>query len=144
MQMLATLVAAPGREMHALALMGADGEAGDTGDAGELLDAEAVAEYRARLRELDEELDEAERWSDPGRAARARAERDAIASELSRGVGLGGRARRAGAAAERARVNACSAASGAPSRGLARVSRSWGLISTARLRTGTFCSYVAF
>jgi hypothetical protein len=92
MQMLATLVAAPGREMHALALMGADGEAGDAGDAGELLDAEAVAEYRDRVRDLEDEIEEAESFSDPGRAGRARTERDAIAAELSRGVGLGGRA----------------------------------------------------
>ena len=105
MQMLAELVAAPRREVHALALMGSDGEAADGGDAGELLDKEAIAEYRERLQALETELAEAESWSDSGRVARARAEREAIATELSRGVGLGGRARRASAAAERARVN---------------------------------------
>ena len=98
MQMLAELVAAPGREVHVLALMGADGEGADGGDAGELLDKEAIAEYRERLTRLSRtELAEAESWSDTGRAARARAERDAIANELARGVGLGGRARRASA-----------------------------------------------
>ena len=95
MQMLAELIAAPRRDVHALALMGADGDGADGGDAGELLDKEAIAEYRARLRALEDDLSEAESWNDAGRAARARAERDAIAAELARGVGLGGRGRRA-------------------------------------------------
>jgi hypothetical protein len=143
MQMLAELVASPGREMHALALMGADGEAGDTGDAGELLDAEAVAEYRERVRDLEDQIAEAESWSDPGRAARARAERDAIASELSRGVGLGGRARRAGAAAERARVNVQRRIRGA----IKKIGESLPELAAyldRAVRTGTFCSYEPF
>jgi AAA ATPase domain len=143
MQMLATLTAAPGREMHALALMGTDGEAGDTGDAGELLDAEAIAEYRERVRELEEEIEEAESFSDPGRATRARAERDAIAGELARGVGLGGRARRAGAAAERARVNVQRCIRGA----IKKIGESLpelGAYLDRAVRTGTFCSYEPF
>ena len=104
--MLAQLCASPGQELHVLALMGAVGDqAPDAGDAGALLDADAIADYRARLAELDEELAEAEGWADAGRAARVRAEREAIVTELARGVGLGGRERRAGGAAERARTN---------------------------------------
>jgi hypothetical protein len=143
MQMLATLVESPGREMHALALMGTDGEAGDTGDAGELLDAEAVAEYRERVRDLEDEIEEAESFSDPGRAGRARAERDAIAAELSRGVGLGGRARRAGAAAERARVNVQRRIRGA----IKKIGESLPELAAyldRAVRTGTFCSYEPF
>jgi tetratricopeptide (TPR) repeat protein len=143
MQMLATLVAAPGREMHALALMGSDGEAGDTGDAGELLDAEAVAEYRERVRALEEEIEEAESFNDPGRAARARAEREAIAAELARGVGLGGRARRAGAAAERARVNVQRRIRGA----IKKIGESLPELAAyldRAVRTGTFCGYEPF
>ena len=143
MQMLADLVAAPGREMHVLALMGADGEGADAGDAGELLDAEAVAEYRARLRDLEDEIEEAESWSDPGRSARARAERDAIASELARGVGLGGRARRAGAAAERARVNVQRRVRGA----IKKIGESLPDLAAyldRAVRTGTFCSFEPF
>ena len=143
MQMLADLVMAPGREMHVLALMGADGEGADAGDGGELLDAEAVAEYRERLRDLEDEIAEAESWSDPGRSARARAERDAIASELARGVGLGGRARRAGAAAERARVNVQRRIRGA----IKKIGESLPELAAyldRAVRTGTFCSYEPF
>ncbi len=143
MQMLADLVTAPGREMHVLALMGADGEGADAGDAGEMLDAEAVAEYRQRVRDLEEEIAEAESWSDPGRSARARAERDAIASELARGLGLGGRARRAGAAAERARVNVQRRIRGA----IKKIGESLPELAAyldRAVRTGTFCSYEPF
>jgi tetratricopeptide (TPR) repeat protein len=143
MQMLAELVAAPGRDVHALALMGSDGEAADGGDAGELLDKEAIAEYRERLQALEAELAEAESWSDTGRMARARAERDAIASELSRGVGLGGRARRASAAAERARVNVQRRVRGA----IKMIGHSLpelGAYLERTVRTGTFCSYEPF
>jgi eukaryotic-like serine/threonine-protein kinase len=77
----------------------------DLGDAGELLDAMAKAAYRARLEELRADLEEAERFSDPGRAARSRQEIDFLEDELARAVGLGGRDRRAAAHAERARLN---------------------------------------
>src|SRR5262249_350377 len=60
-QMLAQLVAAPGREIHALELVG-DGGGIDTGDAGEHLDTKAKAAYRKRLAELTEEVEEAEAW----------------------------------------------------------------------------------
>ena len=79
-------------------------EAGDA-TAGELLDDRARASYRARVVSLDEDLAEAERCADVGRAAALSRERDALLAELARAVGLGGRARHAGSASERARVN---------------------------------------
>ena len=51
MRMLARLLSHPGEEVHVLDLAGADREAVDGGDAGEVLDAEARAAYRARLAE---------------------------------------------------------------------------------------------
>jgi tetratricopeptide (TPR) repeat protein len=140
MQMLAELIAHPGREHHVLALMGSDGDAVDGGDAGELLDEDAIADYRERLRSLEDELAEAEGWADAGRAARARAERDAIAQELARGVGMGGRGRRAGAAAERARVNVQRRIRGA----IRKLGDSLPDLATyldRTVKTGTFCSY---
>jgi hypothetical protein len=106
LSMLARLVAEPGHEIAALDLESPKALAiVDAGDAGELLDESARAAYRRRLVELEEELVEAEAWNDPERLARARGESDALRAELARAVGLGGRVRRAGAAAERARVN---------------------------------------
>jgi hypothetical protein len=108
LQYLARLVAEPGREIHVLELAGGGGasgaeQAGDAGDAGELLDDEARVEYKQRLEDLRETLQEAESFGDAARAARAREEIEFLAAELGRAVGLGGRARRAGSAAERAR-----------------------------------------
>ena len=81
---LARLLADPGRELHALDLAApsggmtprpSDGEglevAGGSG-AGAALDGAAKAEYRQRMADLAAELDEAEAWHDPERAASAR------------------------------------------------------------------------
>jgi len=102
LQLLDQLVANPGHEFHVLQLVGAD--AGDAGDAGAALDPQAIQTYRRRLLELREELDEAERFADTHRAEKARAEIDFLTQELARAVGLGGRERRVGGAAERART----------------------------------------
>jgi hypothetical protein len=137
-QMLAELCSHPGREFHVLTLMGSD-DAAD-GDAGALLDDEAIADYRARVAELDEELAEADSWADPARAAKARAERDAIAAELARAVGLGGRERRAGNAAERARTNVQRRIRGTI-RKIAESLPGLGAYLERAVKTGTFCSY---
>src|SRR5260370_18690466 len=75
---------------------------GGLGDAGEMLDDTAKAAYRRRLSELHEELEEAKELGNVERAEKAQQEIDALTSELSRAVGLGGRNRRAASASERA------------------------------------------
>jgi hypothetical protein len=136
---LARLVAEPGREIHALDLAGAAGES-DVGDAGEQLDAAATASYRRRLAELDEEAREAEAWNDGARGARVRSEIEFLSAELSRAVGLGGRNRRAGSAAERARV-AVTRRIREVIRRVAEQSPDAGRHLEATLKTGTYCSY---
>ena len=76
---------------------------GSLGDAGEMLDDQAKVAYRRRLSELREELEEAKELGNVDRAEQAEQEIDALTSELSRAVGLGGRNRRAASASERAR-----------------------------------------
>jgi uncharacterized membrane protein len=76
---------------------------GSLGDAGEMLDEQAKVAYRRRLSELREELEEAKEQGNVERAEQAEQEIDALTSELSRAVGLGGRNRRAVSASERAR-----------------------------------------
>ncbi|MGH8791509.1 MAG: ATP-binding protein, partial [Stackebrandtia sp.] len=71
------------------------------GDA--VLDEEAKARYRARLERLDEEIDRAAARGDDGRAAEFDAERQALLDQLRAAAGLGGRDRRLGDEAERAR-----------------------------------------
>jgi hypothetical protein len=143
---LSKLVAEPGREIHVLELVGggagadADGAVADAGDAGELLDDEARAQYRQRLEDLREDVAEAEAFGDAARASRARAEIEALAGELGRAVGLGGRARRAGSAAERAR----SAVQRRIKNALQRIGEGNGELEgrlSKAIRTGNYCVF---
>ena len=70
-----------------------------------MLDREALRQYRKRLAELDEELDDAEAKHDVARHAKRSAEREALLKELARATGLGGRPRRTGSPTEKARLN---------------------------------------
>ncbi|MBY0277326.1 hypothetical protein K2Z84_18500, partial [Candidatus Binatia bacterium] len=150
LQFLATLLRNPGREVHVLDLLPSDPAtegasavdlpAGDLGDAGELLDAEARAAYRRRLGDLRDELEEAERFHDLGRAERAQSEIDFLSAELARAVGLGGRVRRAGDAAERARQNASRTIAAALKK-IAQGSPELGQHLAATVSTGLFCCY---
>lgn len=151
LQLLGELVRAPGREFHVLELM--TGRAAPTtgrpdatevhvagADLGPALDAEAKAAYRRRYEELQAELDEAEEWGDSARATKAREEMDVLATELSRAVGLGGRDRKVGSDAERARVNVTRTIRAALDR-IKQHSSELGEHLAHAVQTGTFCAY---
>jgi hypothetical protein len=153
---LSVLLANPGREFHVLQLAGADasvvphqvawseakalGLAADSVAGDSILDAEARAAYRERLDELRPELDDAERDDDTERAARIRAEIEAITDQLSAAFGLGGRARSQGSAAERARQSVTKAIRDALRR-IAAEDMALGDHLTRAVRTGVYCSY---
>jgi hypothetical protein len=103
---LRELVARPHQPVAALSLVGAasDGPLA-TADTGPMLDREALRQYRRRLTELDDEIDLAVLRGDDERRAERSAEREALIQELKRATGLGGRSRRSGSPAEKARVN---------------------------------------
>jgi hypothetical protein len=114
--------------------------AAGAGDAGAALDAAAKADYRRRLEDLREDIEEAEGFNDPERAARAREEYEFISQEIAGAVGLGGRDRPASSDAERARVNATRAIR----KTLARVQEHDEVLGRQldrTIRTGTFCAY---
>jgi hypothetical protein len=145
---LARLLAQPSHEVHVVDLVDAAQERtrnggrarAAIGDSGELLDARARADYVARLRAAREELDEAAAANDYARSERLEEEADFLEGELARGYGLGGRARRAGSAPERARV----AVTRAIKYAIDRVGeQDPGLAEHLRLavRTGLFCAY---
>ncbi|HXW21477.1 MAG TPA: hypothetical protein VEK14_01050, partial [Rhodomicrobium sp.] len=110
-------------------------------DAGEMLDSEAKAAYKRRLDELSEELEDAEQFQDVERAEKIREEKDALAKELRRAVGLGGRDRRAASISERARINVTRAIKSAIER-IAENNAGLGRMLAKTIKTGTFCSYV--
>jgi predicted ATPase len=134
---LAALLARPGEELHCLQLMGG-GEV--PGDAGPVLDAAARRSYQARIRELQRDVEEAQAHHDPGRAERAEAELDALVAQLAEGFGLGGRERRAGASAERARSAVTWRVRAAVKR-IGEVHPELGRHLAHSLRTGTWCAY---
>jgi hypothetical protein len=100
------LVSRPAEFVTALALVGAPaGEPMPSGDTGPVLDREALQQYRRRLADLDDRLDAAALRGDVERQEQWTAERDALIGELKRATGLGGRPRRSGSPAEKARLN---------------------------------------
>jgi tetratricopeptide (TPR) repeat protein len=103
---LAVLADHPGTDIaasHLIAL--ADGTDVVPTVTDEVLDRAALASYRKRLADLDEEIAEAREWHDPGRDEALEQEREFLLTELSGSLGLGGRPRRFADEAERARVN---------------------------------------
>src|SRR5262245_35992442 len=103
---LRELLARPHQPVSALSLVAASSDAPiSVSDAGPMIDREALRQYRQRLADLDDELDAAARRGDRARQEERTAERDALIAELKRATGLGGRPRRAGSPAEKARLN---------------------------------------
>jgi class 3 adenylate cyclase len=156
---LAHLLRHPGQEFHALDLVqGTGSRAQGTGSEKqkprtrndepearnqglEMLDATAKAAYKRRLAELRDELEEAEQFNDSGRGERAREEIEAITEQLAAAVGLGGRNRVAGGAAERARSTVTKRLKDAIDK-IAVTTPDLADHLSGRVRTGTFCLYV--
>lgn len=141
---VARLVSRPGEPVHAVELaLGGDVEAGAAaarGGTGPALDGRAKRQYRERLAAIEGELEEARGWGDAARERRLRAELDALAAELTRAVGLGGRDRAQGSPAERCRVRVTKAIQRAVTAVGAELP-SLGAHLAASLRTGTLCVY---
>jgi tetratricopeptide (TPR) repeat protein len=152
---LAHLLVHPGEDVHVTDLVeraqvreprpdrmpdGTTATRADLGDAGAALDAQARADYRHRLGELRDELGEAERFNDVGRAERVRREIDFLGRELSRGVGLGGRERHAASTVERARVSVAKAIRYAIDK-IAPHDAALAEHLRVAVRTGTVCTY---
>jgi hypothetical protein len=148
---IAWLLATPGKGIAALDLASRDrptevgrGSAmsglGLETSAGEVIDAGARAQYRARLADLVEEIADAEADNDPERGSRARAEHDFLLGELATAVGLGGRSRLVLDPAERARK----AVTGRIRDAVSHIEVSHPTLGRhlrRSVRTGTFCVY---
>ena len=148
---IATLLRRPGEEIHVSDLASPSGDgttvaAGETeitlglGDAGEMIDGQARADYRRRLESLEEEIEEARRWNDVARREAREREKEFIIRELSSAYGLGGRARKASDATERARKAVTSRIRDS----IGRIAEDHAALARhleLALRLGTFCRY---
>jgi hypothetical protein len=142
MEYLAALMANAGTEIRAVELASGHAVNGRGDGPQVVLDDAAKVAYRRRIDELRADVDDAETCHDLERAARAREELDVVLDELRRAVGLGGRARRFGDDAERARVSVRKALI----RALAAVRAADPILGAelaARVVTGTRCAFVA-
>ena len=138
---LALLLSRPGDDLEAIELAQGNSPRRAPAAAGDpMLDRRALVSYRTRLRELEGQLDEAEARNNPEGYSRLEEERQAIVDELRRATGLGGRTRKLGDEAERARKAVSS-----------RIRLSIAAIRAAHpvlgehldhsIETGTLCSY---
>lgn len=141
-QDLAALLARPGAAVHVTELISPDpatqAAASSRGD--DVLDRRALAAYRRRLAELDDDLAEAESHQDVGRATKLRVEREFLVAELAGSVGLGGRVRRAGDDVDRARKTVRARVRDAIRR-VEAAHPPLGRHLSLAVRTGTYCSY---
>lgn len=112
----------------------------DQSDGGEQLDRRALVAYRQRLRDIDEELDEAQSWADTARIERIEAEREALLRELAGATGLNGRARTLNGSAERARIAVRKAIAAALDR-IDADDRTTGRLLRTSVHTGGVCRY---
>jgi hypothetical protein len=134
---LAELLASPGREHHCLDLTGAGAQQASTG---EVIDAAARRAYETRIRDLQDDVDDAELAHDLARAEHAQTELDALVDHLTNAVGLGRRTRRASGTAERART-AVTQRLRSTIRQLADAYPDLGRHLQASVNTGLYCSY---
>jgi tetratricopeptide (TPR) repeat protein len=137
---LAALLARPGTDLPALDLAGG-GLADGARAADPVLDRAALAAYKRRLAELDDELSTAGAQSDLARRQRATDEREHLLAELRRATRPDGGSRRLGpSAAERAR-KAVTARIRDAIRRVGAVLPDLGTHLDRSIRTGTVCRY---
>ncbi|MCP3912729.1 MAG: AAA family ATPase [Actinomycetia bacterium] len=149
---LMALLERPGKELHSLQLaalldgttrgrdLPADDALGSGGSPDLLIDDEALAAYRRRLIDLDEQIDEASRFNDPERQAQAEQERQELLDHVRAASTLNGRSRAAASDNERARVRVTKSLRTAISR-LDTASAVIGQHFATSVRTGLYCSY---
>jgi hypothetical protein len=132
---LARLLARPGDEIHCLELAERPRE-----DGAPMLDERARRDIQHRVRELQQEIDDATGAGHHTRAEQARGELDHIAEMLAGALGLRGRTRTIGSGAERAR-SAVTWRIRSAIRKIAGVHPRLGRHLDHSINTGTFCSY---
>ena len=156
LRVIAHLIRNPGYQFHARELAALDSPqqqieqhfdenvgaavSTDLGDAGVVLDAQAVAEYRRRLQDLRPELEEAARCNDLGRVSLLREEAEVLTAELTAGVGFQGRERRTSSHSERARLSVFKNIRGAIEK-IREANPALGRHLANSIKTGFLCSY---
>ena len=131
---------AVGRTATAAETRDADLSEDDASGMGALLDPLAARDYRKCIKELREEIDEAERNNKPEAATNAREEKQLLESQLSEAFGLGGQPRPVGSPQEKARHSVSKAIHRAI-RNIKKENQHLGDHLSNSIYTGTYVSY---
>lgn len=136
---LARLLAAPGKEVHCTELMG---NPDSLSNSDSVMDEKARQSYAQRIRDLDEEIAEAEDMNDLDRMEKQSAELDQLTEHLSKELGLGKRPRALNVPAERARAAVTWRIRNAIKK-IAAAHPAMGRHLTHSVRTGNVCAYAS-
>ena len=109
-------------------------------EADEMIDDTSRLVYEQRVRDLAEEIEDAEKIGDKERAMRSRLEMDFIVEHLAAAIGLAGATRHEPSPAERARQSVTKAIKSAVHR-ITEHSRALERHLASTIRTGTYCIY---
>jgi TolB-like protein/tetratricopeptide (TPR) repeat protein len=134
---LARLLATPGEEVHCTEMMGTPDSLSSSDAA---IDDKARQAYARRIRQLHDEIADAEKMNDLGRMEKLSGELDQLTEHLTRTLGIGRRARPLNPPAERAR----SAVTWRIRNAIKKINAAHPALGrhlTHAIRTGNFCSY---
>jgi TolB-like protein/Tfp pilus assembly protein PilF len=131
------LLQSPETEIHCTELMGSESS---MDEASLVLDKKAVSSYRKRIKDLEEDISEAEEQNDLARTRRLKTEYDQLVEHLTQALGAGGRIRKLKSPSERARVAVTMRIKKAIKR-IADHHPSLGKHLANSIKTGVFCTY---
>lgn len=134
---IAKLLSMPEHDIHCTDLMGSESNM-DKNDY--TLDETARSQYERRVRELQEEIAEADDLQDLGRKEKLRQEQEYLLDHLEKSLGLGGKPRKMKSSAERARAAVTLRIRSA----IKKIEKHHPALArhlTNSLRTGIYCSY---
>ncbi len=134
---LVRLLETPGKEVHCTEMMGTPDSLSENDT---VMDEKARQSYAQRIRDLHDEIAEAEKMNDLGRMEKLSAELDRLTEHLSKALGLDKRARPLNAPSERARAAVTWRIRNAIKK-IGAAHAALGRHLTHSIRTGNFCSY---
>jgi hypothetical protein len=131
------LLSLQGQEIHCMELMESQVPISDSE---QMIDKKAKSEYRERIVQLQEDIEEAELMNDAVRSNHLQEEYDQLIDHLSKSLGLGGKLRNVPDQVDKAR-SAVTWRIRSAIKKIGEVHESLGTHLTASIKTGTFCKY---
>ena len=134
---IARLLSLQGQEVHCMELMDSLVPVGETA---QVIDQKAKKDYRERIAQLQEDMEEAELMNDQVRSNHLHQEYDQLVDHLSRSLGLGGKQRNVPNNVDKAR-SAVTWRIRSAIKKIGEVHGSLGTHLASSIKTGTFCGY---